>query len=78
MYKILRIIFCILSVAVAAVAIFVFAYAGWLWGIFTVTFAFVFGGLMVTFKMLQEKKERKENPPPPQGDFITGKPDKEE
>ena len=73
MYKVLRIVFCILAVAIAAAAIFIFAYLGWLWGFFALLIAFVSGALMVTFKMLQEKKERKENPPPPQGDFITGK-----
>lgn len=73
MYKILRITFCILAVALAAAAIFVFVYAGWLWGGLTVLLAFVFGALMVTFKQLQEREERKKNPPPPKGDFITGK-----
>lgn len=78
MYKILRILFCILAVAAAAAAIFVFIYAGWLWGLLVVMAAFVFGALMVTFKQLQEKEERKKNPPPPQGDFITGRVDKNE
>ena len=73
MFKILRIAFCILTVAIAAVAIFIFVYAGWLWGLFAVLTAGVSGALMVTFKMLQEKKERKQAPPAPQGDFITGK-----
>lgn len=73
MYKTLRILFCILTVALAAAAIFIFIYAGWLWGIMTIILAFVFGALMVTFKQLQEKEERKKNPPPPQGDFIFGK-----
>ena len=73
MYKILRILFCILTVILAAAAIFIFIYAGTLWGILTVITAFVFGALMVTFKGLQENEERKKNPPPPQGDFIFGK-----
>ncbi len=73
MYKILRILFCILAVAMAAAAVFVFIYAGWLWGGLVVLLAFVFGALMVTFKQLQEKEELKKNPPPPKGDFITGK-----
>lgn len=73
MYKILRIIFCILAVALAAAAIFVFVYADWVWGALVVMLAFVFGALMVTFKQLQEKEERRKNPPPPEGDFITGK-----
>ena len=70
MLKVLRIIFCILAVALAAAAIFVFVYAGWVWGIATVLAAAVFGSLMVLCKQLQEKKERKENPPPPVGDSI--------
>ena len=73
MYKTLRIIFCILTVILAAGTIFVFIYAGWKWGFLTLAVAFVFGALMVTFKQLQEKEERKKNPPPPQGDFIMGK-----
>lgn len=74
MYKVLRIIFSVLAAILAAVAIFVFVYApNFWWGIATVMLAFVFGALMVTFKSLQEKKERKENPPPAQGDFIFGK-----
>lgn len=58
---------------IAAAAIFIFIYAGWQWGLAAVGGAIVFGALMVLFKQLQEKKERKENPPPPKGDFITGK-----
>ncbi len=73
MYKILRILFCIIAALLAATAVFVFIYAGTLWGIAVVILAFVSGALMVTFKQLQEKQERKENPPPPQGDFIFGK-----
>lgn len=73
MYKVLRIIFSVLAALLAAAAIFIFIYAGIVWGIATVILAFVFGALMVTFKGLQEKKERKENPPPPKGDFISGK-----
>lgn len=73
MYKILRIIFCILAVALAAACIFVFVFAGWLWGALLLVCAFVSGALMVTFKQLQEKEELKKNPPSPEGDFITGK-----
>ena len=73
LYKVLRIVFCALTVALAAGMIFVFIYAGWLWGFLTLAVAFVSGALMATFKMLQEKEERKKNPPPSQGDFIFGK-----
>ena len=75
MYKILRILFCIIAVALAAAAVFVFIYGGTLWGVMVIILAFVSGALMVTFKQLQEKEERKKNPPPPQGDFIIGKAD---
>ena len=73
-YKVLRIVFCVLAVLLAAGAIFVFIYAPniW-WGIATVMLAFVFGALMVTFKGLQEQEDKKKNPPPPTGDFIFGK-----
>ena len=73
-YKVLRIVFCALTVALAAAAIFVFVYAPniW-WGVATVMLAFVFGALMVTFKGLQEQEEKKKDPPPPTGDFIYGK-----
>lgn len=73
MYKILRILFCVLTVALAAAAVFVFIFAGWLWGALVLVCAFVFGALMVTFKQLQEREEARKNPPPPAGDFITGR-----
>lgn len=71
MYKILRIVFCILSVACVAATLFIFAYFGW-FGLIPLGGAVVFGFLMVFFKNLQQAKELKENPPPPEGDFITG------
>ena len=76
MYKTLRIIFCILAVLIAAAAIFIFVYLGWQCGLVAVLRVAFCEALMVTFKILQEKQERKKNPPPPQGDFITGKVDK--
>ncbi len=78
MYKILRIVFCVLAVAIAAVAIFIFIYLGWVWGFVALSVAFVSGALMVTFKQLQEKEERKNNPPTPEGDFITGRVDRDD
>ena len=72
MYKILRIICCVVAVLIAAAAVFIFIYAGWQWGLAAVLVAVVFGALMFVFKQLQEKKELKDNPPPPKGDFITG------
>ena len=67
MYKILRIVFCVLAVAIAAVAIFIFIYLGWVWGFVALSVAFVSGALMV-----------KNNPPPPEGDFITGRVDRDD
>jgi len=72
MYKNLRILFCILSVACVAVTIFIFVYFLW-WGFLPLVGACVFGTLMVICKRAQEREEEKKNPPPPTGDFITGK-----
>lgn len=77
MYKTLRIIFCVLAALIAAAAIFIFVYCGWLWGLIAVLGAAVCAALMVTFKQLQERQEKKKNPPPAQGDFITGKTEKD-
>ena len=71
MYKILRIVFCILSVICVAATIFVFTYFQW-YGFIVLGGAIAFWLLMLLFKKLQEAKELKENPPPPEGDFITG------
>lgn len=75
MYKILRIIFCALAAVLAAAAIFIFVFFGWLWGLCCVFAVIVCAALMITFKKLQEDKEKKANPSPASGDFITGKPD---
>lgn len=72
MYKALRIIFCIVSVIAAASAVFVIAYFNW-WGLIPVAVCIVCASLMFLFKRLQENRELKENPPPPEGDFITGR-----
>lgn len=72
MFKNLRILFCILSVACAAVTVFVFIYATY-WGFLPLAGACIFAGLMYLFKNKQEAEESKKNPPPPSGDFITGK-----
>ena len=71
MYKILRIAFCILSVLCVAVTLFIFVYFDW-FGLIPLGGAIIFGFLMVMFKNLQQAKELKDNPPPPEGDFITG------
>lgn len=72
MYKYLRIVFCILSVACVAVTVFIFAYFAW-WGLAPLAGAVVFGILMVACKNAQEKQEKAADPPPPAGDFITGR-----
>jgi len=73
MYKILRIISCIICALIIAAATFIFVYLGMLWGFVSLIFAAIFFGLMTFFKSKQEEEERKQNPPPLQGDFITGK-----
>ena len=73
MYKNLRIAGCIVAALFAAAAVFTFIYAGIGWGFLCVVGAIAFYVLTVFFKNLQEAKERKDNPPPPVGDFITGK-----
>ncbi len=73
MYNILRTISCIIAVICVAVAIFIFVYFGMGWGFLCVGIALVFVGLMFLFRHLNNKKELAENPPPPVGDFITGR-----
>ena len=77
MYKSLRIACSILAAVCAAVTIFIFVYFD-LWGFIPLGGAVLFGVLMIVFKNLQESQELKKNPPPPQGDFITGKVEKSE
>ena len=77
MYKILRILFCILAVICTAVTIFIFVYLNW-FGFIPLGGAVVFAALMYLFKNKQEQEELKANPPAPKGDFITGKVSKSE
>ena len=72
MFKNLRIIFCILSVACVAATIFIFVYYLW-WGFVPLGGALAFAGLMFLFKGMQERADKAATPPPPSGDFITGK-----
>lgn len=78
MYKILRIVFGVISALLVAACIFIFIYLGFMWGLICVAAAAAFFGLCVLFKNLQEKEERKLNPPPPVGDFITGRVEKDD
>ncbi|MDE7082168.1 MAG: hypothetical protein K2O89_00495 [Clostridia bacterium] len=77
MFKNLRILFCILSVACVAVTIFIFVYFLW-WGFLPLAGACGFAALMFLCKRMQESEELKKNPPPPAGDFITGKAENKE
>lgn len=72
MYKNLRIIFCLLAVACAAVTVFIFVYFNW-WGFVPLGAGCVFAALMFACKRMQASEEKKLNPPAPEGDFITGK-----
>lgn len=71
MYKILRIVFCILAVICVAATVFIFTYFGW-FGLIPLGGAIAFGLLMTLFRNLQRAQELKESPLPPEGDFITG------
>lgn len=73
MFKVLRIIFCILSVIAAAVAIFIFVFFGWVWGVVTVAVCVLFAVGMILCRNAQVRDELRKNPPEPKGDFITGK-----
>lgn len=71
MYKILRIIFCILSAICVIPTFFLFAWLDFGWGMLGVAAILLFFTLTVLFKNLQAKKDFKENPPQPtQGDFF--------
>ena len=73
MYKIFRIASSIIAALCAAAAVFVFVFLGMAWGFICVAGAIVFFLLTRTFKRLQERQELKDNPPPPEGDVITGR-----
>lgn len=73
MFRNLRIACSIIAAIFAAGAVFVFIYAGMEWGFGCVGGALIFFGLTVLFRKLQVRKELQDNPPPPEGDFITGR-----
>ena len=78
MFKTLRIVFCVLACMCAAATIFIFAYFSF-WGFLPLGGACVFAALMFWSKTLQEKQENEINPPAhTQGDFITGKINKDD
>ncbi|MCM1546063.1 MAG: hypothetical protein NC033_03395 [Clostridiales bacterium] len=65
MYKILRIICCIICALLLAACVFVFVYAGTIWGICSVVAAAAFFALTILFKSLQEDYDKKNNPATP-------------
>lgn len=68
MYKILRIICCVICALLLAACVFVFVYLGTVWGIVTVVAAAAFFALTMLFKGLQEDYEKKR---PSQSDAPT-------
>lgn len=62
MYKILRIICCVISVLLVAACVFVFVYAGTVWGIATIVGAAAFFALTMVFRSLQTDKEKRSQP----------------
>lgn len=74
MYKILRIVCCVVSAMLLAACVFIFIFCGMAWGIICLLAAACFFGLTLFFKDRQEKREGKDAPAP-HGDFITGKPE---
>lgn len=66
MYKVLRIICCVICALILAACIFIFVYLGVIWGICSVVAAAAFFALTMLFKGLQEDYEKKhpsEQPP---------------
>lgn len=61
MYKILRIICCIISALCLAACVFVFVYLGIVWGITVILGAGVFFAFTVLFKRLQQDEEERKN-----------------
>lgn len=69
-FKILRIICCIVAALAVAACVFVFVYAGTVWGIISIVGAAAFFALTVLFKKLQEDEETKNEPKKPDP-FLT-------
>ncbi len=77
-YKIMMIVCCVICALILAALVFIFIFFGNVWGLASLGAEAVFFCLMIIFKKLQENEELKRNPPPPVGDFITGKVKKDE
>ena len=71
MYKILRIVFTVLSALFILPVVLIGIYLGLGWAIACAAAAAAFFGLAVLFKRFQEREEEKKNPPPPVGDFFS-------
>ncbi|MDE6850496.1 MAG: hypothetical protein K2J54_04130 [Clostridia bacterium] len=61
MYKILRIICCVIAALILAACVFIFVYLGVIWGICSVVAAAAFFALTMLFKSLQEDYDKKQN-----------------
>lgn len=59
MFKVLRIICCVISALCCTACVFAFIYAGIVWGICTIVGAAAFFALTVLFKHYQEDEEEK-------------------
>ena len=77
MYKILRIICCVIAALAAAGCIFVFIYGGIIWGVATVIGGAAFFALTILFKSLQEDYDKKHPVPEKQGNEEPEKQDNE-
>lgn len=71
MYKILRIVFTVLSALFILPVVLIGIYLGLEWALACAAAAAAFFGLAVLFKRFQEREEEKKNPPPPVGDFFS-------
>jgi hypothetical protein len=78
MMKTLRILFTILCAICLAVAMPLGTFFDWLWALPCLLLAGVFFMLMWICKGAQENQERKQNPPKPQGDYLSPLPKTDE
>ena len=73
MYKILRIICCVICALLLAACIFIFVYLGTIWGICSVVAAAALFALTILFKGLQEDYDKKHPSPDKQSEEQTEK-----
>lgn len=59
MYKILRIICCVICALILAACVFLFVYLGTFWGLISLLCAAIFFALTLLFKGLQEDYDKK-------------------